>query len=361
MSQRAHSERTTFMLYNDNLPVRFPKGTFAMFTVYSFTGASILASIIFSLLLFLSIDENPMMQVLFGGLAVIFELGKFFAWYEFGERRARRNYTGAFSAFAFYAVLAAISIGGSVGGINSATNKAQSHISVHQSKVNSYNMQIAAIDKQIELNNVAAEKYIQMERIATGVTRIQKENDKLRQQQLKLAAERDSLPVAAQGSVIGLIDSLAKSLNIQTQTAQLGLVIFLSVLLDFFAAFFVGLIGEEIRFRNQFHRLNPITIDAFNAEPKEPELLTNQMDDYDVTESESPELAPQKAEEPKTPYEMVIKALSSNQVNCTKRAVTRFLKISSEEVDDIFKQLLEEGIVSKKPNNHYQWHGVTEN
>jgi hypothetical protein len=29
-------------------------------------------------------------------------------------------------------------------------------------------------------------------------------------------------------------------------------------------------------------------------------------------------------------------------------------------VDDIFKQLLDEGIVSKKPNNHYQWHGVTE-
>lgn len=330
-----------------------------MWTVYSFTGASILASIIFSLLLFLSIDEDPMMQLLFGGLAVIFELGKFFAWYEFGERRARRNYTGAFSAFAFYAVLAAISIGGSVGGINSATNKAQSHVNVQQSKINTFNMQIEAIEKQIELNNVAAEKYIQMERIATGVARIQKANDQLRQQQQTLAAERDSLPVVNQGSVLGLIDSLAKSLNVQTQTAQLGLVIFLSVLLDFFAAFFVGLIGEELRFRNQFRRVNPITIDAFDAtEPKEPELLTNQMEDSSVIEtSESVETEP---EAPKTPYEKAIDALSSNQVNCTKRAVTRFLKINSEEVDDIFKQLLEAGIVSKKPNNHYQWHGVTE-
>lgn len=332
-----------------------------MWTVYSFTGASILASIIFSLLLFLSIDEDPVMQLLFGGLAVIFELGKFFAWYEFGERRARKNYTGAFSAFTFYAVLAAISIGGSVGGINSATNKAQSHVNVQQSKINTYNMQIDAIEKQIELNNVAAEKYIQMERIATGVARIQKQNDKLRRQQQQLAAERDSLPVVTQGSVLGLIDSLAKSLQVQTQTAQLGLVIFLSVLLDFFAAFFVGLIGEELRFRNQFRRLNPITIDAYSAaEPKEPELLTHHVEtDLVAEQAEKPEV--QAAPEiPKTAYEKTIDALSNNEVNCTKRAVTRFLKISSEEVDDIFKQLLEKGIVSKKPNNHYQWHGVAE-
>ncbi|WP_198160446.1 Preprotein translocase subunit SecY [Photobacterium jeanii] len=331
-----------------------------MWTVYSFTSASILASIVFSLLLFLSIDEDPLMQFLFGGLAVIFELGKFFAWYEFGERRARRNYTGAFSAFAFYAVLAAISIGGSIGGINSATNQAQSHVNVQQSKINTYNMQIDAIEKQIALNNVAAEKYIQMERIATGVARIQKANDVLRQQQQELAVKRDSLPVVSQGSVLGLIDSLAKSLNVQTQTAQLGLVVFLSVLLDFFAAFFVGLIGEELRFRNQFRRMNPITIDAYNQpEHKEPELLAPVHTTSTNSDAEEPQqTAPAEPEKPKTPYEQVFEALNENQVTCTKRAVVRFLKLSAEEVDDIFKQFMEEGIVSKKPNNHYQWHGL---
>ncbi|MGF1693245.1 Preprotein translocase subunit SecY [Photobacterium kagoshimensis] len=329
-----------------------------MWTVYSFTSASILASIVFSLLLFLSIDEDPLMQFLFGGLAVIFELGKFFAWYEFGERRARRNYTGAFSAFAFYTVLAAISIGGSVGGINSATNQAQSHVNVQQSKITAFNMQIEAIEQQIALNNVAAEKYIQMERIATGVTRIQKENDKLRHQQQELAMQRDSLPVVSQGSVLGLIDSLAKSLNVQTQTAQLGLVVFLSVLLDFFAAFFVGLIGEEQRFRHQFRRMNPITIDAFdNALHKQPELLTH----VNTDEKREPENdAPVEPEKPLTPYEQVFAALNDNKVNCTKRAVTRFLKMNSDDVDDIFKQFMAEGIVSKKPNNHYQWHGLQE-
>ncbi|MCA2418037.1 Preprotein translocase subunit SecY, partial [Vibrio chemaguriensis] len=158
-------------------------------------------------------------------------------------------------ALVFYSVLAAISIGGSIGGINSATNSAQSHISVEQAKIEAFNRQIASIDKQIELNNIAAQKYIEMERIATGVTRIQEQNKTLREEQQRLAMERDSLPPVTQGSVIGLIDSLANAFGTTSQQAQLWLVVFLSILLDFFAAFFVGLIGEEQRFR-YFYRRN---------------------------------------------------------------------------------------------------------
>jgi len=65
------------MKNKNNTHIRHAKGPFAMTVVYSFTGAAILASIIFSLLLFLSLDENLWMKVLFGSLAVIFELGKF--------------------------------------------------------------------------------------------------------------------------------------------------------------------------------------------------------------------------------------------------------------------------------------------
>ncbi|WP_076409355.1 Preprotein translocase subunit SecY [Shewanella sp. UCD-KL12] len=341
------------MFYNQTLPVRFPKGKFAMWSVYSFTGASIFASIIFSLLLFLSIDDDPIMQCLFGGLAVIFELGKFFAWYEVGERHARRNYMGMFSALGFYVVLAAISIGGSIGGINSATNKAQEHVNVQQSKVNTFNMQIEAIEKQISLNNVAAEKYIQMERIATGVTRIQKENNKLREEQQHLAAQRDSIPVVSQGSVVGLIESLATSLNITVVTAQLGLVVFLSVLLDFFAAFFVGLIGEENRFRHQFRNMNPVTIEGYTPlAQQDTERLSHFSKLDELEDAEGP------SEPAMTPYERVINALSANQVNCSKRAVSQYLSMNNDEVDEIFAQLFDKGIVSKKANNHYQWHGV---
>ncbi len=327
-----------------------------MVSVYAFTGAAILASTIFSLLLFLSIDENPMMQALFGGLAIIFEAGKFYAWYEYGERRAHRNYTGALTALVFYLVLAAISIGGSVGGINSATNSAQSHISVEQAKVEAYNRQIASIDKQIELNNMAAQKYIEMERIATGVSRIQEQNKKLREEQQRLATERDSLPPVAQGSVIGLIDSLAKAFGTTSSQAQLGLVVFLSILLDFFAAFFVGLIGEENRFRHFFRRNDGITLANVRDIDLEPAGYLPHLKEEE--ELEMP--ASIEPEEPKSLLEQVSDALKGHQVTCTKKAVAKQFRLSAEEVDNVFEELTELGLVGKKANHHYHWIGQAE-
>ncbi len=327
-----------------------------MVSVYAFTGAAILASTIFSLLLFLSIDENPMMQALFGGLAIIFEAGKFYAWYEYGERRAHRNYAGALTALVFYLVLAAISIGGSIGGINSATNSAQSHISVEQAKVEAYNRQIASIDKQIELNNMAAQKYIEMERIATGVSRIQDQNKKLREEQQRLATERDSLPPVAQGSVIGLIDSLAKAFGTTSSQAQLGLVVFLSILLDFFAAFFVGLIGEENRFRHYFRRNDGITL----ANVRDIELEPAGYLPHIKEEEQSEMSVPIEPEEPKTLLEQVSDALKGHQVTCTKKAVAKQFRLSAEEVDKVFEELAELGLVGKKANHHYHWIGQAE-
>ncbi|NOJ19722.1 Preprotein translocase subunit SecY [Vibrio jasicida] len=344
------------MKYEQQIGYRYPKGRFAMVSVYAFTGAAILASTIFSLLLFLSIDENPMMQTLFGGLAIIFEAGKFYAWYEYGERRAHRNYAGALTALVFYLVLAAISIGGSIGGINSATNSAQSHISVEEAKVEAYNRQIASIDKQIELNNMAAQKYIEMERIATGVSRIQEQNKKLREEQQRLATERDSLPPVAQGSVIGLIDSLAKAFGTTSSQAQLGLVVFLSILLDFFAAFFVGLIGEENRFRHYFRRNDGITLANVRDIELEPAGYLPH-----IKEEEQPEMSvPIEPEEPKTLLEQVSDALKGHQVTCTKKAVAKQFRLSAEEVDKVFEELAELGLVGKKANHHYHWIGQAE-
>ncbi|AMG00981.1 hypothetical protein [Vibrio harveyi] len=344
------------MKYEQQIGYRYPKGRFAMVSVYAFTGAAILASTIFSLLLFLSIDENPMMQALFGGLAIIFEAGKFYAWYEYGERRAHRNYTGALTALVFYLVLAAISIGGSIGGINSATNSAQSHISVEQAKVEAYNRQIASIDKQIELNNMAAQKYIEMERIATGVTRIQEQNKKLREEQQRLATERDSLPPVAQGSVIGLIDSLAKAFGTTSSQAQLGLVVFLSILLDFFAAFFVGLIGEENRFRHFFRRNDGITLANVRDIDPEPAGYLPHIKEEAEPEAQQ-ELEP---EEPKTLLEQVSDALKGHQITCTKKAVAKQFRLSAEEVDKVFEELAKLGLVGKKANHHYHWIGQAE-
>ncbi|MBB1487740.1 Preprotein translocase subunit SecY [Oceanospirillum sediminis] len=356
------------MLYEKELPVRYPKSSFAMNVVYLLTSASVLTSIFFSLLLFLSIDDDWVMMALFGSLAIIFELGKFFAWFEFGERRARRNFSGALSALIFYAILAAISIGGSIGGINSATNTAQNHVNIQQSKIDSFNREIEAIEEQIELNNEAGRRYIEMNRIAIGLARIQKENSALRDKQRQLAEQRDSLPVVTQGSVLGLIDSMARALGTDSQTAKLWLVVFLSVLLDFFAAFFIGLIGEEKRFCQQFRHQRPVTI-----EPEMPKLLTHQPQPETESKSDTgvttaADIVDQipvnsdadkniLSEQEQALIDKVSDALDNKQVNCTKKAVMSFLKITQEETDALFALLMEQNLVSQKPNNHYRWHG----
>ncbi|MGB5443941.1 MAG: Preprotein translocase subunit SecY [Psychromonas sp.] len=330
--------------------MRHAKGLFALTVVYSFTGAAILASIIFSLLLFLSIDENLWMKVLFGSLAVIFELGKFFAWYEFGERLARRHLIAAFSAFSFYAVLAAISIGGSIGGINSATNTAQKHVDLQQSKVEAFNLQISALQKQIDLNNVAAEKYIELNRIATGVARIQTENALLLQQQVELSIQRDTLPVSNQGSVFGLIGSIADGFNIKAMDAQLGLVVFLSVLLDLFAAFFVGLIGEELRFARTLainQKLAEKTISDQQGGKNLPETEQESFSEPIESVISRPEMLFQKA----------LDILLKGDIRCSKKAIADRLNIRGEEVDQIFSGLLEKGLVTQKANRHFTWQG----
>jgi len=336
------------MIDSHHKRIRHPKGAFAMSVVYSFTGASILASIIFSLLLFLSIDENPWMQLLFGSLAVIFELGKFFAWYEFGERIARRHISAALSAFTFYTILAAISIGGSIGGINSATNTAQSHADVQHNKSAAYDLQIEAIEKQIDLNNIAAQKYIDLNRIAVGVTRIQNENSKLRQQQLELAMQRDQLPVSSQGSVLGLIGSVASALNVDTKSAQLGLVVFLSVLLDLFAAFFVGLIGEELRFSRslKLQQASKQSQPSGSIDDTSEDNLARTAESISSPLSRSEDLIAQ-----------AINLLSRDELRCSKKALADKLALNAEDTNQLFSKLMEKGLVIQKPNRHFVWQG----
>lgn len=336
---------------------RYPKGAFAMLSVYSFTGAAVITSTVFSLLLFLSIDDDPLMKVLFGTLAIIFEAGKFYAWYEFGERRAFRNYWGAFAAFILYFVLAAISIGGSVGGINSATNKAHDYIAIEKAKIAVFDRQIDAIEKQIELNNLAGQKYIEMKLIANGVTRIQAQNNKLREEQIRLATERDSLPPIKQGSAIGLIASIADTFTVSQQIAQFGLVVFLSILLDLFAAFFVGVIGEEHRFRYAFVHRNIFDIQAQELN-KPLEYLENQTDCfYEQNHNNQDDAIKTKADEiEKTPLslpEQVKNALNGGIVICSKKAVAKHFHLASDEVNELFDEMMSMGVVAKKANHHY--------
>ncbi|MBL0626977.1 Preprotein translocase subunit SecY [Aeromonas jandaei] len=325
------------MTTQDASALRYPKGWFALTTVYSFTGLAILASIIFSLLLFLSIDDNPLMKWLFGGLAIIFELGKFYVWYEYGERKARRDLSGAFWSLLFYSVLAAISIGGSIGGINSATNTVLSQQARHEREIARFDEQIASIERQIQLNEEAARKYIELERISSGVSSLQHANTKLRLQQDELRQQRDAKPVNEQSSMLGLMSSLADGVGMSISQVQFLLVCFLSVLLDVFGAFFVSLIGEESRFRRMWRWQQA------RARAEEQEALAQAA-------QPEPMLLPEPAPEV---LAQVRGALESGELKCSKRSVAQALSLSLEEVDRVFHHLLSQGVLGQGSNRHY--------
>ena len=123
----------------------------------------------------------------------------------------------------------------------------------------------------------------------------------------------------------------------------------------FFAAFFVGLISEELRFRTRFRHNQAITLNNF-VQPRQ-ELLTYPIEAAnEVSEPEPDSIEPE--EEQKTVFQQAIDALSENRVNCTKKAMAAYLELNAEEVDGIFQEMLEKGIVSKKANHHFQWKGI---
>ena len=302
-----------------------------MSVVYLITGAAIAASMVFSLLLFLSLEQGLLMKLMFGGLALVFEVGKFYIWYEMGERVSRRDSIGAAKALCFYAVLAGLSIAGSVGGINAATNTLLESDAAKVAEVQSYTDKIAGLDREIEINEQAAQAYIDMKRIANGMTEMLARNAELRARQDELRRERDQVAITSQSSLMGLMSSLADGLGWPLSRVQFGIVAALSILLDFFAAFFIALLGDEIRFRR--------------SQKKQPLSVATESDN----EQEAAPLVPARPDY----YHEVVNKLRAGELRCAKGAVSRMLEKPLEEVEDIFHWLLQDGVVYRKPNRHF--------
>nr|WP_239552639.1 hypothetical protein [Oceanisphaera litoralis] len=292
------------------------------------TGASIAASMVFSLLLFLSLEQGLLMKLMFGGLALVFEVGKFYIWYEMGERANRGDSMGTLKALCFYGVLAGLSIAGSVGGINAATNTLMKGDEAKAAEVQSYNDKIVALDREIEINEQAAQAYIDMKRIANGMTNMLARNQELRARQDELRRERDRVAITSQSSLMGLMTSLADGLGWPLARVQFGIVAALSVLLDFFAAFFISLLGEETRFRR------------------------SQRKQEQQVQAETPPAEPALPARPDYYHELVAR-LQAGELRCAKGAVSRMLEKPMEEVEDIFHWLQQDGIVHRKPNRHF--------
>ena len=135
--------------------------------------------------------------------------------------------------------------------------------------------------------------------------------------------------------------------------AQLALVVFLSILLDLFAAFFVGLIGEELRYKRSL--ANHKQLEQVKA--LENEKLKEQNARHDQTQQLAiiePEIIPSQAD---ILFQQALDLLNKGDIRCSKKAIGHVLEISSEEVNEIFTGLLEKGFVSQKANRHFNWHG----
>jgi hypothetical protein len=147
-------------------------------------------------------------------------------------------------------------------------------------------------------------------------------------------------------------------------------VVFISVLLDVFAAFFIGLIGEELRFNQGYKNKKSSQIKENSNDDDNPDtdmaILAGATLDEQNSQNlnsetlDTPELTAQYIvpEAVKSIYQQAIEALESKAVRCSKRAMSPFLKITTEQADALFEQLMQEGLVSKKPNHHYRWHGI---
>ncbi|MDE1465840.1 hypothetical protein [Spartinivicinus poritis] len=138
---------------------RHSKTTLQM--LFAYTGASlrVTLSIALSVLLFWSISENNYYSALFAGLALAFELAKFMALPEIARRKQRKDWAGALSATLLFITLATASILGSIGGLQSDTQRVQANIAQQEQKRVSLIEQRQLLLDEIAENQKAIDKY----------------------------------------------------------------------------------------------------------------------------------------------------------------------------------------------------------
>ena len=228
---------------------RHPKTTLQMLFAYSGATLSVTLSIALSVLLFWSISENQYYSALFAGLALAFELAKFMALPEIARRKQRKDWTGALSATLLFITLATASILGSIGGLQSDTQRVQANIAQQEQKRVSLIEQRQLLLDEIAENQKAIDKYISLNRIKNFAQPLQEKNKKLRQQATELQDKISAVGVAHETPMTALLGAIATAVGEDKATVQVYVFILLAVLLDLVASFFIELIREENQFR----------------------------------------------------------------------------------------------------------------
>ncbi|MBU2714411.1 hypothetical protein, partial [Zooshikella harenae] len=213
---------------------------------------SVALSVALSVLLFASISENYYYSLMFAGLAITFELAKFVALPEIARRKKRKDWTGVMGATLLFVTLAAASILGSIGGLQSDTQRVQASIEKsEQQRVALIEERQLLLDEVAE-NQKAIDKYIALNRIKNYAQPLQQRNEALRAKAATIQDKISTLGVAQETPMTALLGAIATAVSKDKDIVQVYVFILLAVLLDLVASFFICLLREENDFRRDY-------------------------------------------------------------------------------------------------------------
>ncbi|MGI0120322.1 hypothetical protein [Zooshikella sp. RANM57] len=244
MTQKCHS-------FN-HLPERHPKSALQLTPSYMGATLSVTLSVALSVLLFASISENYYYSLMFAGLALSFELAKFVALPEIARRKSRGDWSGCISASVLFGVLAAASILGSIGGLQSDTQRVQASITKSEQQRVALTEQRQLLLDEIAENQKAIDKYIALNRIKNYAQPLQQRNEALRTKAATIQDKISTLSVVQETPMTALLGAIATAVGKDKDVVQVYVFILLAVLLDLVASFFICLLREENDFRRDY-------------------------------------------------------------------------------------------------------------
>lgn len=341
---------------------RHSKSTLQMYAAYGGASLSVSLSIALSVLLFWTISENLYYSVLFAGIAVVLELAKFMALPEIARRKQRQDWVGMLSTGLLFLILASASILGSIGGLQSDTQRVQASIMQQTQKREALIEQRQLLLNEIAENQQAIDRYIALNRIKHYAQPLQAKNQTLREQVTVLQHQIDAVGVAHETAMTALLGAIATALDEDKATVQVYVFILLAVLLDLVASFFIELIREENHFKASLIKVNQTVEGDTFPSPCKPTKKSDTLVEKktvpplrktELVESDTPALTVEsnvvsiKRVSALEKYAAVKQAVSTLGVGegVYKRQMMKDFQLGQKTVDKHYRWLIRDGLV----------------
>ncbi|MGI0120065.1 hypothetical protein [Zooshikella sp. RANM57] len=334
-------------------PSRHPKTPLQLIPSYTGASLAVALSVALSVLLFWSISTDWRFSALFAGLAVIFELAKFTALPEIARRKSRGDWSGCISASLLFGVLAAASILGSIGGLQSDTQRVQATIQKSEQERTALVEERKLLLDEIAENQKAIDKYITLNRIKNFAKPLQEKNTELRKQASILQEKLNKLELVSETPMTAMLGAIATAVKKDKATVQVYIFILLAILLDLVAGFFIELIREENDFRKgvlSTEESIPLDAEQESASTQEStahlehlEVLQEEISESDTTDADNVISFSSKEDKYDDIRSAILETPPGKPVS--KRSIMREFKIGQQNVNNYYVQLVEEGVL----------------